>query len=68
MIQDLCKAEREANRRAQEAEQRAAEAERWLLVEDQPFWAVDREEIQFTVEELGIGGWAEVKVAKFRAA
>ena len=68
MIQDLREAEREANRRAQEAEQRAAEAERRLLVEDQPFWAINQEEIQFTGEELGKGGWAEVKVAKFRAA
>ena len=58
----------EANRRAQEAEQRAAEAERRLQIEDQPFWAVDREEIQFTGETLGRGGWAEVRVAKFRGA
>ena len=59
--------EREANRRAREADQRTTEAKRRLLVEDQPCWAIDREEIQFTGEELGIGGWAEVKVAKFRA-
>ena len=59
--------EREANRRAQEADQRTTEAKRRLLVEDQPSWAIDREEIQFTGEELGKGGWAEVKVAKFRA-
>ena len=58
----------EANRRAQEAEQRAAEAERRLQIEDQPFWAVDREEIQFTGETLGRGGWAEVRIAKFRGA
>ena len=56
----------EANRRAQEAEQRATEAERRLPIEDQPFWAVGREEIQFTGETLGKGGWAEVRVAKFR--
>ena len=58
----------EAERRAQEAEQRAAEADRRHQTEDQPFWAVDREEIQFTGEILGKGGWAdlEVKVAKFR--
>ena len=41
------RAAEEANRRAQETEQRAAEAERSLHIEDQPFWAVDREEIQF---------------------
>ena len=58
----------EANRRAQEAEQRAAEAERRLEIENQPFWAVDREEIVLTGEKLGEGGWAEVKVAKFRGA
>ena len=56
----------EANRRAQEAERRAAEAERRPQIEDQPFWAVGREEIQFTGETLGTGGWAEVRVAKFR--
>ena len=58
----------EANRRVQEAEHRAAEAERRLQIEDQPFWAVDREEIQFTGETLGRGGWAEVRIAKFRGA
>ena len=58
----------EANRRAQEAERRAAEAERRLQIDDQPFWAVDRAEIVLTGEKLGEGGWAEVKVAKFRGA
>ena len=58
----------EANRRAQEAEQRAAEAEKRLQIEARPFWAVDREEIQLTGETLGRGGWAEVRVAKFRGA
>ena len=58
----------EANRRAQEAERREAEAQRRLQMEDQPFWAIDREEIQFTGEKLGEGGWAEVKVARFRGA
>ena len=58
----------EANRRAQAAERREAEAQRRLQMENQPFWAVDRQEIQFTGEKLGEGGWAEVKVAKFRGA
>ena len=58
----------EANRRAQAAEQREAEAQRRPQLEDQPFWAIDREEIQFTGEKLGEGGWAEVKVARFRGS
>ena len=57
---------RDAERVAEEADRRAQEAEQQLQVEDQPFWVVNREEIQFTEEELGKGGWAEVKVAKFR--
>ena len=51
---------RRAEQRAQLAEQRAAE---------EPFWAVEREEIELQEgEELGRGGWAVVKVAKFRGA
>ena len=51
---------RRAEQRAQLAEQRAAE---------EPFWAVGREEIELQEgEELGRGGWAVVKVAKFRGA
>ena len=34
--------------------------------EEQPHWVVRREEIELTEEELGRGGWGEVKVAKFR--
>ena len=50
-----------AEQRAQLAEQRAAEEE--------PFWAVGREEIELQEgEELGRGGWAVVKVANFRGA
>ena len=52
---------RRAEQRAQLAEQRAAEEE--------PFWEVGREEIELQEgEELGRGGWAVVKVAKFRGA
>ena len=51
---------RRAEQRAQLAEQRAAE---------EPFLAVGREEIELQEgEELGRGGWAVVKVAKFRGA
>ena len=50
-----------AEQRAQLAEQRAAEEE--------PFWAVGREEIDLQEgEELGRGGWGVVRVAKFRGA
>ena len=62
------RAAEEAIRRAQEAEQRAAEAGRRLQMDSQPFWAVNREEVEFTGEKLGEGGWAEVEVAKFRGA
>ena len=49
-----------AEQRAREAEQRAAE---------EPFWAVGKEEIELQEgEELGRGGWAVVRVAKFRGA
>ena len=62
------RAAEEAIRRAQEAERRAAEAGRRLQMDSQPFWVVNREEIEFTGEKLGEGGWAEVQVAKFRGA
>ena len=67
-IDETERAAEEAIRRAQEAERRAAEAEKRLQMDNQPFWAVNREEIEFTGEKLGEGGWAEVKVAKFRGA
>ena len=52
---------RRAEQRAREAEQRAAQEE--------PFWVVGREEIELQEgEELGRGGWAVVRVAKFRGA
>lgn len=36
------------------------------IPQSQPFWVVSRQEIHFTSEELGAGGWANVKVAVFR--
>ncbi len=33
---------------------------------DPPHWAVVRNEIEMTDDELGRGGWAVVKVASFR--
>ena len=37
------------------------------MTEGDPPWAVQRNEILLTDEELGRGGWAVVKVARFRA-
>ena len=60
--------------RLRQAEERAATAEernRALLAERRPqderqFWVVQRGEIELTAQELGRGGWAVVRVAKFR--
>ena len=54
---------REAQERARMTEQRAQRLE--TRGHDQ-FWVVNREEIQLTDQELGRGGWAVVRVAKFR--
>ena len=56
-------AAREAQERARMTEQRAQRLE--TRGHDQ-FWVVNREEIQLTDQELGRGGWAVVRVAKFR--
>ena len=61
---------REAEQSAREAQERARTAEQRIQrlearSHDQ-FWTVHREEIQFTDQELGRGGWAVVRVAKFR--
>ena len=67
----------QAEQRATQAERRAAQAETeaHFLQQGAPaievrssnhFWTVHREEIQLTDQELGRGGWAVVKVAKFR--
>ena len=54
---------REAQERAGMTEQRAQRLETRGHVQ---FWVVNREEIQLTGQELGRGGWAVVRVAKFR--
>ena len=54
---------REAQERARMTEQRAQRLE--ARGHDQ-LWVVNREEIQLTDQELGRGGWAVVRVAKFR--
>ena len=54
---------REAQERPRMTEQRAQRLE--TRGHDQ-FWVVNREEIQLTDQELGRGGWAVVRVAKFR--
>ena len=53
----------EAQERTRMTEQRAQRLE--TRGHDQ-FWVVNREEIQLTDQELGRGGWAVVRVAKFR--
>lgn len=57
--------------RARQAEERAERAEERLRAvpppgETRQFWMVPRKEIQLTSRELGKGGWAEVRIAKFR--
>ena len=54
---------REAQERARMTEQRSQRPE---ARGDDQFWVVNREEIQLTDQELGRGGWAVVRVAKFR--
>ena len=54
---------REAQERARMTEQRA---QRLGMRGHNQFWVVNREEIQLTDQELGRGGWAVVRVAKFR--
>ena len=56
----------EAERRAEEAERRAEEVGPEELEEPDPLWVVRRDEINLTDEELGRGGWAVVRVARFR--
>ena len=60
----------DAERRAEDAERRAEDAERRAeeagLEEMDPLWVVRRDEINLTEEELGRGGWAVVRVARFR--
>ena len=56
----------EADRRAEEAERRAEEVGPEELEEPDPLWVVRRDEINLTDEELGRGGWAVVRVARFR--
>ena len=53
----------EAQERARMTEQRA---QRLATRGHHQFWVVNREEIQLTDQELGRGGWAVVRVAKFR--
>ena len=56
-----------AERRAEDAERRAEEArQEEVAAEADPLWVVQRDEIDVTDEELGRGGWAVVRVARFR--
>ena len=73
-IRDVAGRLADTEERLRQAEEITATAERRnraLLAERRPqvqlqFWVVQREEIELTAEELGRGGWAVVKVAKFR--
>ena len=66
-IEQLLLRVRQAEQTAREAQERVRPPELALEARghDQ-FWVVDREEIQLTDQELGRGGWAVVRVAKFR--
>ena len=67
-IESLQRRLEEAENRADGAERRAHEGrQEERETEGEPTWVVTRDEIIFTDEELGRGGWAVVKVAKFRA-
>ena len=62
-VEASCRAiEQRAYERVRAAEERVLAIER----RHNQFWLVGREEVEFTQEELGRGGWAVVKVAKFR--
>eukprot|EP00731_Ephydatia_muelleri_P035116 Em0098g2a len=51
----------------QQADERAARAEQQIPDYMKSSWRVERDEIEETGEEpLGVGGWGEVRVAKFR--
>ena len=66
-IEVLQRRVQEAENRADKAERRAREARQEGRETGDPTWVVVRDEIIFTDEELGRGGWAVVKVAMFRA-
>ena len=70
----------QAQRRANELQRRLNEMERKehgsMVVQDQaiaaeqrgPSWEVKEDELEVTDKRLGIGGWAEVRVAKLKVA
>ena len=53
-------------REAQELKTTEQRAQRLRVEDHDQFWVVHREEIQLTNQELGRGGWAIVRVGKFR--
>ena len=69
-IEDMAVRVRQAEQTAREAQERAKmteqRAQRLETRGHDQFWVVNREEIQLTDQELGRGGWAVVRVAKFR--
>ena len=54
--------------RLHEVEETVRRSPRRNTAQEQPHWLIQRREIVFTEEEIGRGGWAAVKVAKFRGA
>ena len=66
----------EAERQVQQAETRLSQSDRMFqdifqrligqMPQSLPLWTVQREEIELTDEEVGVGGWASVRVANFR--
>ena len=69
-IEELSVRVRQAEQTARETQERARmteqRAQRLETIGHDQFWVVNREEIQLTDQELGRGGWAVVRVAKFR--
>ena len=68
-IEELSVRVRQAEQTAREAQERARmteqRAQRLETRGHNQFWVVNREVIQLTDQELGRGGWAVVRVAKF---
>ena len=75
-VQEVRRMSEEIEQRAMQAEARLSQSDRTFqdvlqrligqMPQSLPFWAVQRDEIELTEEEVGVGGWASVKVANFR--
>ena len=75
-VQEVRRMSEEMEQRAVQTEARLRQSDRTFqdvlqrligqMPQSLPFWAVQRDEIELTEEEVGVGGWASVKVANFR--